>query len=523
MYTYHAPALVNIQLDTAKKIGAYAFAYCRQLKQVGLNDTLTEIPEYAFAGCISLETIDLSKVQTIGQYAFMEGERLAAVDLSAAQSIGEYAFVNSKELTLVKLNPNGVDLNEAVFAYCGQLSTVENLHACICIGDYAFAYTALTQVDLTGAVSIGNHAFIKETLTPFRVTLGQKLEQLGDNPFAMCAVEPFSQTVVTTFNGVDYTQKLYTYDISESVFVVDGSLYCKIPAGLELITYAGVDHTDVKVADGTVRITAMAFAGSDVEMVTLPYTVASIGHKAFYQCGSLKTVVFNSYHAPILEEEFDPTYYESFAHIPGTGDFGTYTDYSGNEVPINGMGLLPYFMWNATGSMYSNVFYGANFVDYVGYVADKLVMIRPVNGQNYDSFIFNQYFNLVINGSSAADDTTLAAIAAINALPDRVTYADKALVEAARAAYAKIATTEQQALVTNYAALISAEQRITALAPVEQPNEQDTTSIINSNGWVAFVVILLGVGVLAATLYVEYKREHPVKKAAEDKDQQTEE
>ena len=281
IYTYQAPALESIQLDTVEKIGAYAFAYCRQLKQVGLNDALTEIPEYAFAGCISLENIDLSKVQTIGEYAFMEGEMLTTVDLSSAQSIGEYAFVNSKVLAVVKLNPNGVDVDEAAFAYCGLLGTVENLNACTNIGDYAFAYTALTQADLSGAVGIGTHAFIKEVLTPFRVTLGQKLDRLGDNPFAMCKIEPFSQTVVTSFNGVDYSQKLYTYDVSESVFVVDGSLYCKISGGLELITYAGVDHTDVKVADGTVRITSMAFAGSDVKMVTLPHTVASIGHKAF--------------------------------------------------------------------------------------------------------------------------------------------------------------------------------------------------------------------------------------------------
>ena len=338
----------------------------------------------------------------------------------------------------------------------------------------------------------------------------------------MCVLRPFSQTEVTNFNGVDYSKQIYTFDLSDTVRVIDGSLYCKVPTGLELITYAGVHPGDMKVAEGTVRITAMAFAGSDVKMVTLPYTVASIGHKAFYQCNDLKTVVFNSYYAPILEEEFDPNYYESLEHIPGTGDFGTYTDYEGNEIAINGMGLVPYFMWNATGSMYSNVFYGANFVDYVGYVPNKLVMVRPVNGQNYDSFIFDQYFGLVINGSTAADDSTLAAIAAINALPERVTYEHKALVEAARAAYAKIATTEQQALVTNYAALISAEQRIIALTPEENPEVQETPATIPDNGWMAIIVIVLGVAALAATLYLEHKREKPAPKATDDQ-KQTEE
>ena len=86
------------------------------------------------------------------------------------------------------------------------------------------------------------------------------------------------------------------------------------------------------------------------------------------------------------------------------------------------MGLVPYFMWNVTDNMYSNVFYGANFVDYVGYVENKLTMVRPVNGVGYDSFICQQYFDLTIDGPAAPDATTVDAILAIRAIPDRVAY-----------------------------------------------------------------------------------------------------
>ena len=510
IYTYHAPQIETVDLKVAGSIGEYAFAYCRQMTDVVLNDTITEIPQYAFAGCIALRNIDLSKIVTLGDYAFIESEALVSVDLSSAEAIGEYAFVYGKALADVKLNPNGVDMAEAAFAYCEQLAKVENLGAATNIGDYCFAYTALTGADLSGAVSVGTHAFLKENLTPFTVKLGEKLETLGDNPFAFCDLEPFCVTEVTNFNGVDYETKIYTYDISPTVFVIEGSLYCKVNTGLELITYAGINHADMKIADDTVRITAMAFAGSNVKMVTLPYTVRAIGHKAFYQCESLETVVFNSYHAPILEEEFDSTYYESFEHIPGTGDFGEYTDYEGNPVQITGMGLLPYYMWNSTDGLYSNVFYGANFVDYVGYVENKLDMVRPVNGKNYDSYIYGQYFDLAINGAAGADDTTLAAIAAINAIPERVTYEDKAIVEAARAAYSKIATTEQQALVTNYADLISAEQRITALAPTETvPGEGEGEQNVRSISWLVWVVIVLGLAGIGTALVIERKREDP--------------
>ncbi|MBO5322694.1 MAG: leucine-rich repeat protein [Oscillospiraceae bacterium] len=505
--TTHAPVLTVIDLSSAESIGQYAFALCDKLTQVTLGDKLSVIPTYAFASCEALKTIDLSKVTAIGDYAFMECAALTNISLASATEVGKYAFVNCGNLANLALNTAGTDIGEGAFAYCAKLANVENLSNARNIGSYAFAYSALTGADLSSAVSIGDMAFMKENLTPFTVKLGSNLMSLGDNPFAMCKVEPFYITEAVTFNGVDYVTRIYTFAISDSVQIIDGSLYCKVPNGLELITYAGVNGEDVQVAEGTVRITSHAFAGSDVKMVTLPYTVNAIGHKAFYRCNQLKTIVFTSYHAPILEEEFDSAYYQSLEHIPGSGDFGTYTDYNGKEVQINGMGLIPYFMWNATGEMYSNVFYGANFVDYVGYVGNKLMMVRPVNGQNYDSFIFDQYFDLRINGATGADDVTLAAIAAINKIPDRVSYEDKAIVEAARAAYNKIATTEQKALVTNYDKLVTAEQRIIALTPeAEAPAAPEVPAKPNVS-WMAWTVMFLGVLGVAAALTLEYLRE----------------
>ena len=513
MYTYHAPAITEANLSSAESIGEYAFAYCRNMTDVVLNDTITEIPQYAFASCIALQNIDLSKVVTIGDYAFMESEQLVAVDVSAAETIGEYAFVNGKALAEVKLNPNGCELAEGVFAYCELLTAPENLNKVKVVGDYAFAYAGIVEADLSGAEHIGTHAFLKEELTDFTVTLGEKLKTLGDNPFAMCKVAPFAMEQVETFNGTDRTQILYTYDISDSIHVIDGSLYAEAEnGGYELIAYAGADHTNQKVADGTVRIGAYAFAGSDVERITLPYTTTSLGHKAFFGCESLEYVVFKSYYAPILEEEFDSTYYETYDHVPGTGDYGSYTDYDGTEVVIDGMGLLPYYMWNATGGMYSNIFYGANFNDYIGFVERKLTMVRPANGQGYDSFIMNQYFDLVIDGPNAADDVTLAAIAAINAIPERVAFEHKAIVEAAREAYSKVATIEQQALVSNYGVLVSAEQRVIALDPANQevveqvPAEEEKSA--NKAGYIvagAIVIVLALLLVSDKVIFADYK------------------
>ena len=498
----HASKIKIADLSSATSIGEYAFALCADLKEVILGEAIVDIPKYAFASCDSLEKIDLSKVQTIGDYAFQESQKLQSIDLSAATTIGKYAFVNGEIPASVVLNPNGCEILEGAFCYNDKLSSVENLQFATVVDKYAFAYTALTDVDLSAAVTLGDFAFMKEVYTPFTVKLGNALTTVGDNPFAMCQIKPFSIEEVLVFNGVEYTKPVYTFDVTDTVKVIDGSLYGTVANGLELIVYAGIEHSDIKVADGTVRITGYAFACSDAQMVTLPHTVASIGHKAFFGCEDLKCIVFTSFDAPILEEEFDPSYYESFEHIPGTGNYGEYTDYDGTQVTITGMGLIPYYMWNSNSGQYSNVFYGANFVDYVGYVDNKLTMVRPVNGQHYSTYIMDQYFNLTINGAAGADDTTLAAIAAINAIPERVVYEHKSIVEAARAAYNKIATKEQQALVYNLDKLITAEQRITALTPV--PEEAPTPEEVIKAGaqWLAWVVIIVGIaGVVVAVFF----------------------
>ena len=514
LYSYHACQLETADLSSATSVGINAFAVCRQLHSVILGDGVTELGGYAFAGCPSLTNINLEKVQVLGEYALMESG-LVSADLSSATQVGKYAFVNSPSLSAVTLNAAGCDIGEGAFAYTAALTQVWNLEYAQNIDAYAFAYSGLTAVDLSGAVSIGDFAFMKESLTDFTVKLGSGLTTLGDNPFALCAVAPFFTTETETFNGVEYTTQVYDFQLSDTVYVVDGSLYCQVSnGGLELITYTGRNADNAVVADGTVRITGQAFAGSAVERVTLPYTVASIGHKAFFGCDQLKIVVFTSFNAPILEEEFDSAYYEGLEHIPGSGEYGSYTDYDGTEVTIEPAGIVPYFMWNATSGMYSNCFYGANFIDYVGYVQNKPVMVRPSNGQGYDTFIMNQYFSLSIDGSVAAEDLTLAAIEAIGRIPSRVELKDEAVVVAARAAYDKVLSKAQQALVTNFNTLLSAEQRILALktAAEQTPGEDDQNQPQpepdgpNAMMWVAVVCAVLAVAVAVAVRTVIRKK-----------------
>lgn len=515
MYTYHSPAIKSADVTSAKEIGEYAFAYCRDMVSIKLGDKIDEIKKYTFAGCVALESVNMSKVKTVGEYAFTECGALKTADLSSAKEIGKYAFVYNRVLNKLTLNKKGATIGEGAFSYCDKLAKIANLDKVTDIGNYAFAYTALTAVTLTDAENIGDHAFIKEKPTAFAVTLGDELKTIGDNPFALCVMKPFSTTEEQGSKDNRKTVTVTTYDVNKNVKVVDGSLYCKVPNGWELITYLGTDPMNAAVAEDTVRVTAMAFQNSKVKLVKLPASVAAIGHKAFFDCNSLEMVTFGSYNAPVLEEAFDPTYYEVYTHIPGTGDYGNYTDYEGNQVPIKGEGFIPFFMWNATGGMYSNVFYGANFKNYVGYVKNKVAMIRPTNGQHYDSYIYSQYFDLRLDGAVAADETTVAAINAIKKIPAKVAEEHRGLIETARAAYNKIATFEQQGLVTNYSDLITAEQRLAALSQTEQtPSDEEQTQeeqkqpVGGFAWWLALILALvaLAIGTGLGVLISRFKR-----------------
>lgn len=558
-FSYYTPALVSVDLSSLEELGNYAFSYCRELSSVTLGASLTKVPEAAFMACENLATIGgtgLSKLESVGDYAFAEAA-FSTADLSSATKIGEYAFCYNTELLSVKF-AEGAEILEGAFSNCESLVGLIDESGVKKIGDYAFAYTSVRDADLTALESLGKEAFLRVDYKPteatesFTVILGDKLSEIGDNPFGNFKVAPFTTEAKESFGGKDYTYVTDTFDIGESIKIIDGSIYRVAKNGLVLITWAGGERAEV--AEGTVRISDYAFASSDIVTAVLPYTVASIGHKAFYNCRSLEAVSFASYNAPILEEEYNEDYYNTLENIPGKGNYG-YDNYDGKPVDVSGLELVPYFIWNAQAST-TLVRYGANFNGNIGHIDEKITMIRPVNGQNYDSFTFLQYFGITVDGGAAADDLTLSVIEAISKIPTEIkdiTLSTKPTVTAARALYNKIASLEQRALVSNFDILTKAESRISDLeylagggssepevtpptdtpstptpspddtTPTPEPEKKDNTVLIFSIV-LGSVIALLGAALAVfVVLYVKARdipfysaSEKPAKAAAED-------
>ena len=496
-YTNAAPKISEVNLTNITSLGSNVFENNTALKTVSFGDKLTAIPDYAFAGTSIFSLALTDKITSIGANAF-KGVGIESVDLTSVENVGERAFFMTT-LKEVSLKDSAI-VGAYAFANSEKLATVNGLGNLKKIGESAFAGTAIENVSFVKVEELGDFAFADSALKTVEFKTNT-LTFIGENPFANCEIKSFA-TVVDVLDGVGAvvsTKIVDTYDISDKVKVINDVIYQVELKGLRLVSYPmGKDATSYTLEDSTVRISARAFEGSALQNVTLSSKLSAIGHKAFYACDDLKVVVFKSYQAPMLEEEYDASLV-NFENLPFSGWMEKY----------EGLGIVDFYMWNIAASP-NAFFFGANFENYIGHCSGDLVMVKPNNGKNYDTFIFNQYFGTVVNGSTAAMDSTLNVIALIAKLPSNITLSAEAMVVEARKAYDAIGSLDQKALVSNYETLKNAESLISYLKNkqpvvvpdnpiVDNPSDSAFATFLKNN---AIGLALAGVVALAFVAYV---------------------
>lgn len=399
---YGSLSLQSIDLSKVTYIGEGAFALCESLASVTLTETLTELPGYAFYGCTALRNIDLSKLVKIGEGAMCAVPLPEHLSLDRIEYIAGYAFVETTDN-----NGYQIGSNNLVSVYAPNLTF---------IGDQAFASCEkLASVTAPLLESVGYGAFAYTAIEEFEI--GNSLKDAGLNIFE--GSEQFKGFYVTV-NG----EKQDTADL-DHVVIDGGALYTKSDRGYILTTYpAAKADTEYSVIEGTVRVEFGAALGNKyLEKVILPTTLKYIGNYAFNGCEKLATVVFKSYHAPVLEgtmtgEEIEITF-ENVADYPG---FDT---------------LYKYDFYYLTQSTVAYPFYYSIFIDTVGYQnTQDLVAIIPDNCEGYDALIYDAYFTVSeeragVTAGKYAD----AFMEAVSKLPTEVDRFDTLLVNAAINAY----------------------------------------------------------------------------------------
>lgn len=135
---------------TVKKIGAYAFKRCENLKTIVFKEGLTHIGVGAFANS-GVTSVALPKsLKVLGDYAFNHCENLGKVVIKNVSTLGDYVF-SYAGVTSVTLPSNLKCIPVSMFDNCSLLSikipdTVES------IGRDAFNGCSLTSVKIPASV-----------------------------------------------------------------------------------------------------------------------------------------------------------------------------------------------------------------------------------------------------------------------------------------------------------------------------------------------------------------------------------
>lgn len=264
--TIGAPAIEKMVIpSTVKTIGASAFRYCEQLREVEFeyNTILTAFGgAYIFANCINLEKVNLNNLPNItylytSTFLLCEKLNTFAVDAegnttnrfpdklitlgssngtTASATAFSYTFKGCSSLEFVDLNKVTM-LSAETFRDCTSLRSVKGIEEISVLGSYSFRNTALEEV-----------------------TFGKKVTAYGYGVFADC----FNLKKATIERG--------------------------------LLPYVGYNNTSTTLTSFTSTSTIYGpFAYcSALEEVSLPDSITKIVPHSFAHCTSLKTFNFSA-------------------------------------------------------------------------------------------------------------------------------------------------------------------------------------------------------------------------------------
>ena len=269
------------------QISERAFINCTALEEVyfvslnhresaaGVNNSIdwadiSMIYEQAFYGCPNLRKLDFSNVKTItvAHYAFADCPKLSeVVDMPSIGTMHHYAFANTalREVDLTGLHMSG----DYVFAGCQQLSKVK-IGQFTAIGNYMFAgCTGLREEITICTTKVGAGAFsgcVNLSAVKFQSPEGTALEfEIGARAFENCGTNLKGTHFAVNFNG-----ELIRV-IGDRAFA-SSSLQVLSPfKGLEVLgenIFAGTNISEIYVTDDmdivSMRIAGIPFEGLNI-------------------------------------------------------------------------------------------------------------------------------------------------------------------------------------------------------------------------------------------------------------------
>ena len=313
--------------DGIDEVGA--FAYCHNLKQIVLPDSVEIIDpnafiaagiesftvpdsveiigDDAFRGCSNLTSFTLNDTVTTLQSGVFAYSGLTTLDIpSSVTEIGEYAFYGSN-ITDITIPSNVTSIGNSAFSECYSLDNVTFEEGITEIGNSAFAYSTVTSLSFPNSLTeLGNDVCLRcnelETLSfgtgltstgyqTFRecenlnnVYLPNNITEIGYCSF--CSSGLTSITLPPTLTTIRYDafleSKLTSITIPSSVTEMEENVF----VGCE-------DLTSVTIENGVTEIGIGAFRDTGITSITLPASMERIGRRAFEGCTDLTSVTLN--------------------------------------------------------------------------------------------------------------------------------------------------------------------------------------------------------------------------------------
>ena len=289
---YKSKKIMSVDLpDTITSIGENAFNSCTRLMTMEIPKSMTDgsvargcstlssddscIGDDAFAGCENLvEVVNNSDLEIVAGSEDYGQVALNAIEVHDGESkithVGDYRFYsfagknylvsyygNDTNLVLPEsFNGESYIVNDAVFCFRDNITSVVIPDSVTAIGDYAFNYC----------------------LNLKSITFGKNVESIGEWAFNMCEkIESVYISNIAAWCNIDWNQPILGNG---------AQLYLKDGASSSLIT-------NLVIPDGVTKISDDSFHGCEsITSVTIPDSVTSIGERAFMMCDNISSINF---------------------------------------------------------------------------------------------------------------------------------------------------------------------------------------------------------------------------------------
>ena len=330
--------------EGVEEIQKFAFYNCLGLEKVELPSSMKIIREYAFCGDEDLQSINLSRIETIGREAFrdcvnltlnekdltkayalgakaFEGcEKLTSLDLTALRNAGQEIFKNCINLESVILNESTklsygmfvgsglkeVDIYEKVsipefcFALCKSLTKVNIHNSLVSIDKGAFSECiSLNQMNILGNVDyIGEQVFYGDNALE-SIKLPNNNVTLGGYCFLECTnletIEFQENTYIDKIEGSifeDTNLKTFIVNDNNRYYETnsDGSLLVSDDETTIIFGATGKDFGDLVIDAKYQEIGSAAFSGAKIKSLTITNNETIIHDFAFANCEELETI-----------------------------------------------------------------------------------------------------------------------------------------------------------------------------------------------------------------------------------------